>query len=204
MLPQQYLRPYTSTLSMLRKIDLLRLCVELKLPNDGTVLNLRDRLRVYLNAHSDTLYRNPRYRPLYPQHRRLTRSTAPRGQVEEEPVNRSPSPAATDSSDSSDTSYESWNGIQDPLLDHVPEVQPPFYPATPPPPVVHDAPEYYPPPPPPPSPSIPGSEPGHFPFSDHGGGSHKFTSPFFLSLFLPRPHSCGFLLIHGFFLPLPS
>ena len=98
MLPQQYLRPYTSTLSMLRKIDLLRLCVELKLPNDGTVLNLRDRLpvRVYLNAHRDTLYRNPRYRPLYPQHRRLTWSTAPRGQVEEEPVNCSPSPAARD------------------------------------------------------------------------------------------------------------
>ena len=200
MLPQQYLRPYTSTLSMLRKIDLLRLCVELKLPNDGTVLNLRDRLRVYLNAHSDTLYRNPRYRPLYPQHRRLTRSTAPREQIDNEPANRSPSPTTSDSSDSSNVSYESWNGIEGPPLNHIPDVQPPFYPAIPPPPVAHDAPEYYPPPPPPPSPSIPGSEPGHFPFSDHDGGSRKFIF-FFFPLFSSRPHSCGSLIFH---VPFPS
>lgn len=63
--------PYTQTLSMLWKIDLLWLLVKFKLPMDGTVLNMRDHLRVYLNSHIETFYRNPRYRLLYPQHRRV-------------------------------------------------------------------------------------------------------------------------------------
>ena len=149
MLPQQLQQPYTSTLRMLWKIDLLRLSVEFKLPTDGTVINLRDHLRVYLNSHSKTLYRNPCYRLLYPQHRCTTLPVAPRKQVEDEPVNRSPSPSTTDTSDTSDSSYESWNGIQGPPLNHIPDVQPPFYPAVPAPAVAHDAANHYPPPPPP-------------------------------------------------------
>ena len=75
--PYMLQQPYTTTLSLLRKIDLIRLSIELKLPTDGNVMNLRDRLRVYLNAHSETLWRNPRFRPLYPQHRRATPSAVP-------------------------------------------------------------------------------------------------------------------------------
>src|SRR5882762_2969549 len=50
-LPLHQQQPYTTTLSMLRKMDLIRLSLEFKLPTDGSVVNLRDRLRVYLNAH---------------------------------------------------------------------------------------------------------------------------------------------------------
>lgn len=162
---------------MLRKIDLLRLSVEFKLPTDGTVINLRDRLRVYLNAHREVLYRNPRFRPLYPQHRRITQPVQAPEPAEDLPLNRTPSPSPSDSDDSSDGSFESWYGIEELPMDHIPNVQPLQYPVAPAPAIIQDAPEYYPPPPPPPSPSIPGSEPGHFPFSNHENGSRKFSVP---------------------------
>ena len=167
-------QPYTTTLSLLRKIDLIRLSVELKLPTDGNVMNLRDRLRVYLNAHSETLWRNPRFRPLYPQHRRTTQ---PAVQQPPEPVNHTPSPTLSTSSDSSAVSYESWNGIEDAAAHHPQPQQPPQAPVQPA-PLNQHAHDFYPPPPPPPppspSPSIPASDPGFPPPSDHQDGPRKF------------------------------
>ena len=83
----------------------------------------------------------------------------------------------TESTDSSDTSYESWHGIKGLPVHHVLVVQPLQNLVVQAPVIVHDAADYYPPPPSPPSPSIPGSEPGHFPFSDHGNGSHVPDPP---------------------------
>ena len=77
MIPLQ--QPYTSTLSMLWKIDLLCLSLEFKLLTDGTVINLRDRLSVYLNSHSEIPYR---YWPLYPQHKWATHPVPPPEQEE--------------------------------------------------------------------------------------------------------------------------
>ena len=195
---------------MLRKIDLQRLSLEFKLPTDGTVLNLRDRLRVYLNAHSNVLYRNPRYRPLYPQHRRLPQPVQPQQPAEQEghaENNRTPSPTPTESTDASDISYESWHGIEGPPAHHIPVVQPPQIPVAPAPVVFHDAAEHYPPPPPPPSPSVPGSDPGHFPFSDHGNGSRKF--PFlmtFATIISPPPTLVWLIFLsyyyYGLYCPL--
>ena len=42
--------PYTTTLSLLRKIDLMRLSLEFRLSTDGSVVVLRNRLKAYLNA----------------------------------------------------------------------------------------------------------------------------------------------------------
>ena len=87
--------PYTKTLSALRKTELVRLSHELRLPAEGSVLALRNRLKAYLNAHSEVLYRNPRFRALYPKHRQIQLQPAVVPQ-------RSVSPAR---------SFDSWHGI---------------------------------------------------------------------------------------------
>ena len=174
-------RPYTTMLSLLRKINLIRLSIELKLPTEGNIMVLKDRLRVYLNAHSETLYKNPRFQPLYPSIRRLP-------QAARQPAlpvsNRTPSPSPSDSSESSADSFESWNGIQAelPVYHQVAPVypaQPPVVPAE----VVEQVPlDFYPPPPPPPppspSPSVPASDPGFPPPTDHHDGLSKYLLPF--------------------------
>ena len=88
--------PYTKVLSALLKPDLVRLCGEFRLAADGSVVNLRKRLKDYLNLNRDRVYRDPRYKGLYPKHRRAG-----------EPAAREQSPVL------SDRSFESWNGIAD-------------------------------------------------------------------------------------------
>ena len=108
--PQQEL-PFSQTLSALRKADLIRLSVEFRLSVDGSVVTLRNRLRKYLNSHSDTLYHNPMYTALYPKHRRpnqppsllLSNSLTPLSPFHSPSPPRSPSPT---------TSYDSWHGIE--------------------------------------------------------------------------------------------
>ena len=88
--------PYTKTLSALRKTELVRLSNEFRLPTEGSVVVLRNRLKTYLNAHNEALYRNPRYRALYPKHRQMRLGPAivpPR------------SPTL------SERSFDSWHGI---------------------------------------------------------------------------------------------
>ena len=87
--------PYTKTLSALRKTELVRLSREFRLPSEGSVLALRNRLKVYLNTHNEVLYRNPRFNALYPKHRQIQHQQAVVPQ-------RSPSPAQ---------SFDSWHGI---------------------------------------------------------------------------------------------
>ena len=90
--------PYTKTLSALRKNELVRLSNEFRLPTEGSVFVLRNRLRVYLNAHNEVLYRNPRFNALYPKHRRAQHQPAVGPQ-------RALSPAV------SVRSFDSWHGI---------------------------------------------------------------------------------------------
>ena len=58
---------YSRTLSTLHKTELIQLSVDFKLPTDGNVVTLRNRLRVYMNYHQDALINNPRYRALFPK-----------------------------------------------------------------------------------------------------------------------------------------
>ena len=75
--PYQINEPYSTTLSLLRRIDVLRLCLEFKISSEGTVVFLKKQIKKHLNDNRETLYRNPRYTPLYPKHRRLRNSPAP-------------------------------------------------------------------------------------------------------------------------------
>jgi hypothetical protein len=142
--PQE--RPYAQTLSKLRKADLLRLSLEFRLAVDGSVVTLRNRIKAYLNAHRDTLYRHPRFKALYPKHTRPIRprdSSPPPSHVPDNAFQRSPSPSSSD---------ESWNGIEDDQRHHSPHIQ------------VHQ----------PPPPSIPPSEPGSSHEGDQSIGGRKY------------------------------
>jgi hypothetical protein len=210
-------QPYTQTLSMLRKIDLMRLSLEFRLPTDGSVVTLRNRLRVYLNAHSETLFRNPRYRPLYPKIRRQTNPPEP---VFHDSQTIPSSSSRSSRSVSPASSYESWNGIEaDAFQLPPPAIQPPplavLPPAIQPPPLAvlppHNPAVQYPPPPPP---SSPGSDPEPLPFGNHDDDGRKFFHllscshhyPFLLFptlLWYPisiPPLYCGIIII----LPTPT
>ena len=56
---------YTKTLGVLHKNELLQLAAELGLSTDGSVVVLRDCVKVHLTSNNETLYRNPRYKALY-------------------------------------------------------------------------------------------------------------------------------------------
>ena len=111
LLPHLDRHPYTQTLSALRKIDLLRLSLEFKLSTEGSVVELRHRLKGYLNTHRDTLYRNPHYNPLFPRHRRalppINLPLPPSSTLS----SRAASPSSSHHSVSSDSSDDSWHGI---------------------------------------------------------------------------------------------
>jgi hypothetical protein len=218
-MPPQLPQPYTQTLSLLRKIDLIQLSLEFKLPTDGSVVNLRDRLRVYLNAHRDTLFRNPRYNPLFPKMRRPPQRPALPASSASAPTlsYRTPSPDGSVSSDSSVHSYESWNGIeanphplnQQPQL-HPPPLHP--HPVHPPPVIVHQDPvaQFH----PPPSPSLPSSNPGSPPpndmipeprkspfFDPSSSRSHRVHARYICTFtIIPIPH---IIVVRLFPLPLP-
>ena len=180
---------------MLRKIDLIRLSLEFKLPTDGSVVVLRNRIRVYMNAHREILYRNPRYNPLFPKHRRPAHLPPPPGSYV--PSSRAPSPAISDHSDSSTHSFASWNGIGNNDQHHDPHVHPPqlLPPVIPP----HDEVVFH----PPPSPSIPGSDPGSIPSEDRTPVPRKSVSPLPILPFPVHKHSIFPLQVHMHFLLFP-
>jgi hypothetical protein len=121
--------PYTKTLSALLKTDLIRLSTEFRLPTDGPVVTLRNRLRAYLNYHSAALTHNPRYRALFPGHRRNRSPTPPPSSPDLSYRTPSPTP-----------SFDSWDGINDfqqpqfndpqPPQQHPPVFHPPPPPST--------------------------------------------------------------------------
>ena len=125
--------PYTQVLSALRKNDLICLCDEFRLPTDGSVVNLRNRLKDYMNLHRNTLYRNPRYNPLFPRHRRPARPIQQPEQASPPSTPpSSPNPSHRSSSRASSRSYDSWHGIDrhvddqnDDNLNDNPLLQPP-------------------------------------------------------------------------------
>lgn len=146
-MPRQ--QPYTQTLSALRKDDLIRLSREFKLPPEGSVVTLRNRLRVYMNAHREVLYRNQRYKSLYPKHRQPNNPPPP------PPPHFTPPPSPSALSYISDA--PSWYGIgidhfDQPPQDHQPSFSPPPMPQ-------EAADDYYPPPSPTPLVSDFGSPP---------------------------------------------
>lgn len=98
--------PYSQVLSSIRKADLVRLCGEFGLPNDGSVVVLRNRLKDYLNLHRNALYRNPRYTALFPRFRRANQPLPP-------PPSTASSSVLSYRSHSVAASEESWIGIQE-------------------------------------------------------------------------------------------
>lgn len=98
--------PYTQVLSALRKVDLVRLCEEFRLPTVGSVVELRTRIKDYLNLHRETLYRNARYTALFPRFRKINQAPPP---------SPSPphSPTLSYTSGPSDSSYGSWHGVDE-------------------------------------------------------------------------------------------
>ena len=60
---------YSTVLSALHKTDLIQLSSEFRLPTDGSIINLRNHLRCYLNFNCRMLAQNPRYATLFPKHR---------------------------------------------------------------------------------------------------------------------------------------
>jgi hypothetical protein len=124
-------RPFTKTLGTLRKNDLIRLSGEFDLPLDGSVNTLRNRLRAHLDFHREVIYRNVRYKGLYPKHRRPIGSRRlPPQSTPDPPVvpkTRSSSTVLSYRNLSPTPSFGSWNGIDD-LQQQLP---PPFLPAQP-------------------------------------------------------------------------
>lgn len=123
--------PYTKVLSALRKNELVRLCLEFGLSNEGSVVVLRTRLKDYLNLHRETAYRNPRYKALFPKHRRFNQPPSSRSPT---PGTRS-SPPVSDRSPSPALSYASWDGIiplphndNPAIYPQQPPIQPPYMP----------------------------------------------------------------------------
>jgi hypothetical protein len=164
MAPPQEL-PYSQTLSALRKADLIRLSVEFKLAVDGPVTTLRNRLRVYLNSHRNSLYPNPRYKNLYPKRHNTTQpSPSP------PPENLSQNSRST--SPHNNHSDASWNGIRgQPSPHHSSHPSPHSSPHP-------TAPGSRSPPP------VPHPEPGSPPAGDHTNGGRKSLLPHTL-IYLP-------------------
>ena len=101
--------PYTQVLSALCKNDLIRLCTEFRL---GPIVNLRNRLKDYLNLHRDMLFHNPRYNALFPRHRRLNQPRQPSTPSRTPtPSSCASTPPASNHSHLPALSYASWHGI---------------------------------------------------------------------------------------------
>ena len=208
--PRQIDQPYTATLNFLRKIDLLRLCLEFKLPSAGTVITLRKDIKKHLNSHRDTLYHNPRYAPLYPKHRQRNRDPSPAPSFLNSNFTPShpPSPPLSYRSPSPTPSDESWNGIQDLRLHHSP---PPIHPQSPGPPPHQEATpqplEDHDPPFPPPSDYGWPPDPPHAAFIPDGRKSHSLfpclctSLAYLLFHYYPPPSFPAHMCLYGLFLP---
>ena len=107
---QHNIRPYNKLPSALRKTELIRLCDEFNLPSDGSVANLRDRVKGHLNQNRNDLFRNPRYTGLFPRLRRLRRRN--RQSQSPTPPTSSHTLSTGNRSSSPTHSYASWNGFE--------------------------------------------------------------------------------------------
>jgi hypothetical protein len=179
--PHHY--PYSQVLSALRKNDLMRLSVEFGLSVEGSVVHLRNRLKDYLNLRRDTLYPDPRYKALYPKHRRPNAPHSPPASAAT--PSRSASPAPSERSQASEHSFDSWHGIEAPTDNRQGTRNAAFF---------QQAPQDYYAPLPPPSPS---------PFN-HDAAGHPLRSlspPIHQNHPPPVPHHTDGLLfpLYGFF-----
>ena len=163
--------PYSRTLSALRKTELVQLSVDFKLPTDGNVLTLRNRIRVYMNYHRDVLINNPRYKALFPKAREPNIPMR-RSNLSSQTV-RTPSSAGLSyhRTPSPTPSFESWNGIED---DQIPVPLIPPHPILQHPPPHHQEPVIF--QHPPPSPSVSDDSVDSPPPVVHPAGGRKFVS----------------------------
>jgi hypothetical protein len=119
-MPRQQARPnrapYTQVLSALRKMDLVRLCIEFRLSPEGSVVDLKTRLKDYITLNREIINRNPRYTALFPRHNRPIPPPSPPSS----PPHTTPpsSPALSYRTVSPALSDESWHGIAGPADDH--------------------------------------------------------------------------------------
>ena len=119
--PQIARQPYIKLLSTLRKPESIWLCTEFDLPINGSVLNLRDQAKHHLIQNAKILYRNPRFKPLYPRIQRINHPPSLPICSHNQSM-RSPSPV---------TSFESWHSIKEPDQQpspHLEDPQQPFHP----------------------------------------------------------------------------
>jgi hypothetical protein len=93
---------YNKPITGLRKTQLTRLALDLDLPSDGTVVELRNRISVVLTARKNILSRDPKFKKLYPRRHR----NAAVSPVNSQPSSRSVTPTLSASS--------SWHGIHEP------------------------------------------------------------------------------------------
>ncbi|KAF8802124.1 hypothetical protein BYT27DRAFT_7261243 [Phlegmacium glaucopus] len=104
---------YTKTLSALRKTELIHLADDLGLDSEGSVAELRTRLKDHLNENRDDLFQNPRYNGLYPRHCHHNQPPPPLPQPGSDTL-------STQSSQSTAYSHLSWEGITDNPHHHSP------------------------------------------------------------------------------------
>ena len=109
-LPHPTRHSYLTVLSALRKADLIQLSLELRLPTDGSIINLRNHLRCYLNFNYGMLAQNPRYAALFLNHRCTNQPLA--SQHSSNTLCMSP-PALSYHDPSLTPSFASWHGIKD-------------------------------------------------------------------------------------------
>jgi hypothetical protein len=102
----------SSVLSALCKMELIQLSLEFKLLMDGSVINLRNHLKCYLNFNCDMLYRNPRFNALFPRHRRNNPHPSPHPSSH---TLHASSPDLSYCSLSPAESFGSWHGIENDL-----------------------------------------------------------------------------------------
>jgi hypothetical protein len=93
---------YNKPITGLRKTQLTRLALDLDLPSDGTVVELRNRISAVLTARENILSHDPKFKKLYPR-RHQNAAVSP---VNSQPSTRNGTPTLSASS--------SWYGIHEP------------------------------------------------------------------------------------------
>ena len=97
---------YNKPVTGLRKNQLIKLAHDLDLPPDGTVSDLRDWIKIHLNAHRDDLIRDPRFKNLITGRRNQPQAQVPVVPGDgSQPNSRVGTPAPSNS--------PSWGGIHD-------------------------------------------------------------------------------------------
>lgn len=117
---------FTKPASKMKKVELQRLCQHFRIPAEGTVETLRNRLKTYLRHHENDLKDNEAYTALYPPKRgRQPRAGNPTVPA---PNNNNP-PRSPSQESSNDSGFSDWNGVVGPIIAELNILQPSTSPA---------------------------------------------------------------------------